>query len=291
MRWYRRAAAKDHIGAKVELAQHLVFGVGTDKNLEEGVALLTDAAARGYAPAQLRLGWLHIMGRGVKEDQARGFELFTKAAAQGEASAQVEVGEVLRRRSAGPEAQHEAVLMFLKAAQKLHFGGMRKLADHYLHGRGVAVNYPRAIAWLKICALSRELQDQARLALALASCPDAKFRNPAEAVEIAAQAVKRLGTDECPEGPAVLQAAAAAYASAAKFDKAEELETRAARVIKAMFLPAEQASESARRLEAYQNQEPYVEAAPESKAGAQTLPEDTVLEDFDSLALRMTSGY
>jgi len=294
LRWYRRAAFKNHVGAKVQLAQRLIFGAGEAEDLKQGVKLLTEAAAHNFAPAQLRLGWLCRMGLGVEKDQARAFSLFSKAAAQGEANALVEVGRMLQDRKEGGTTLHQAAGKFLQAAKQLNYGGIRELATCYLFGLGVPVDYPRAIAWLRICALSRHQIDQASLAMVLASCPQMKLRDPKEAIEIAAKALKKLHTDNVLEGPPILQAAAVAYASDGKFSKAHELEARAGNAIRAMIpkdpnFTTAHSMESDRRFKKYRQQRPYVVLPPQPKEGSSPLPEDTVLEDFDKLVQRMVS--
>ena len=285
------------MGAKVQLAQRLIFGTGTEQDLKQGVELLADTSARNFAPAQLRLGCLYRVGMGVEQDEDKAFSLFSKAAAQGEANALVEVGRLQQERDQSEHSLHQAAGMFLKAAKKLNYGGIRNLTVCYLSGRGVPVDYPRAIAWLRICALSRQQQDQARLAMILASCPQLKLRDPEEAVEIAAKAIKKLYKDSIPEGPVILEAAAIAYASNGQFNKAVELETRAGEAIRALIsmdanFTTAHAMESARRLKNYRQQRPYVELAPESlMEGSSPLPEDTVLEDYDKLAQRMMSVH
>ena len=294
LRWYRRAASKNHVGAKVQLAQRLLFGTGTDQDLKQGVTLLKEGEARNFAPAQLRLGWLCRMGMGVEMDQARAFSLFSKAAAQGEANALVEVGRMLQDRKDGGSKLHQAAGMFLQAAKKLNYGGIRELATCYLFGQGVPVDYPRAIAWLRIGALSRQQIDQASLAMVLASCPQMKLRDPKEAIEFATKALKKLHTDNVLVGPPILQAAAVAYASDGKFSMAQELEARAGAAIRALIpqdsnFTQEHAMESDRRFKKYRQQRPFVVLPPQPKEGSSPLPEDTVLEDFDKLVQRMVS--
>ena len=294
VRLYRRAADKNHAGAKVKLAEHLLVGSGAQQNLDECVTLLKETASHNYAPAQLRLGWLYHLGMGVRQDQEEAFSLFSKAAAQGEANAEVELGRLLQKQNEDEPTLHKAAGLFLKAAQQLNYAGIRQMADCYLEGRGVPVDYRRAIAWLRICFLSKQMRDHARLAMALALCPDPKLRDPREAVEIVAKAIKQLSADNVPEGPTILQAAAAAYASAGDFGKAAEHETRAGQAIRAM-IPTDSnftetdAEKSNRLLIRYRQGRRIVATPPLPKSNSLPLP-DTVLEDFDKLAERMMSA-
>lgn len=291
---YRRAADKNHAGAKVKLAEYLLFGTGAEQDLQESVTLLKEAASRSYAPAQLRLGWLYRLGMGVRKDPEEASALFSKAAAQGEANAEVELGLLLQEQTEDEPALHKAAGLFLKAAQQLNYAGIRRMADCYLEGRGVPVDYPRAIAWQRICFLSRQMRDQANLAMTLALCPDTKLRDPREAVEIVDKAIKKLSSDNVPDGPAILQAAAAAHASAGDFSKAVALELRAGEAIKALMpvdasFTQKDAEKSDLMLIRYQQQRRIVATPPMPKTKSLPL-QDTVLEDFDKLAERMMSA-
>jgi tetratricopeptide (TPR) repeat protein len=84
------------------------------------------------------------------------------------------------------------------------------------------------------------------LALFLAGCPDARFRDGKKALEAAQKAY------ELTKGPAELAALAAAHAELGQFDKAVEWQTKALAVA-----PAEEKDPYGERLKLYQDQKPY----------------------------------
>ena len=54
--WFTRAAEGDHISAQYGLGLCWLRGIGTEKDPEKGVQLLSEAADQGYPPAQCELG-------------------------------------------------------------------------------------------------------------------------------------------------------------------------------------------------------------------------------------------
>ena len=58
------------------------------EEVDEAVAMLTEAAAQGHVVAQACLAEVYGIGHGVARDDARAFELFRQAALQGNALGQ-----------------------------------------------------------------------------------------------------------------------------------------------------------------------------------------------------------
>ena len=57
------------------------------EEMDDAVAVLTEAAAQGHMEAQADLGNIYYRGRGVAKDEARAFKLHGMAAQQGQADA------------------------------------------------------------------------------------------------------------------------------------------------------------------------------------------------------------
>jgi len=97
-----------------------------------------------------------------------------------------------------------------------------------------------------------KLESMDYLARLLATCPDAKIRDGARAVNLAQQVV------DDPEGskPFYLDTLAAAHAEAGNFSKAAELQTEAIEESKKILEPAQQ-SELTQRLELYRQGQAY----------------------------------
>jgi tetratricopeptide (TPR) repeat protein len=97
------------------------------------------------------------------------------------------------------------------------------------------------------------------MAWLLATCPDAKFRNPEQAVVAAKMAIELDGQDD----HRYLATLAAAYANAGKFDAAERLQRQAVK-----WAPPKSRTTQEKRLALYHNHKPYrtatQEAAPAS---------------------------
>ena len=66
------------------------------EEMEEVVAMLTEAAAQGHMEAQAYLGQIYSFGEGVAVDDGRSFKLCRQAARQGHAQSQFNVGNRYR---------------------------------------------------------------------------------------------------------------------------------------------------------------------------------------------------
>ena len=117
--------------------------------MDEVVAMLTEAAAQGHMLAQACLGQIHGLGMGVAQDESRAFELYMQAAVQGDARSQYNVGicyqggEDYREDRGGlgcEKSNEQAVKWWTKAAKQGFAGAQCKLGHAYQLGRGVPQN-------------------------------------------------------------------------------------------------------------------------------------------------------
>jgi TPR repeat protein len=83
----KQLAERGYPPGQTEYARHLIWGIGTAKDVPEGVRLLNMAASRNERAAINLLGILHYEGLGVKQDYAEMHRYWEKAAQQGSAAA------------------------------------------------------------------------------------------------------------------------------------------------------------------------------------------------------------
>ena len=120
------------------------------EEMEEVVAMLTEAAAQGHMMAQAYLGDIYLFGWDVAQDDGRAFKLYTQAAQQGHALSQYNVG-VKYRDGVGCEQSHErAAEWWAKAAEQEDADAQYTLGYAYQAGRGVPQSYERAFELFKL---------------------------------------------------------------------------------------------------------------------------------------------
>jgi len=91
--WYRRAAARQHLGAIIVLATSLEEASPLSPAADaERYALWQSAADMGDARGQRYVGLSHLAGRGCDRDETLGAEWLEAAAEQGDAAAAFELG-------------------------------------------------------------------------------------------------------------------------------------------------------------------------------------------------------
>ena len=82
------------------------------EEMDEAVAMLTEAAAQGHMEAQEALADIYNFGQGVVMDEERALELYRQAALQGSGNAHYNVGVLLRMQQDidGTEAAFKAAI-------------------------------------------------------------------------------------------------------------------------------------------------------------------------------------
>lgn len=80
--YIKKAALRDHLISYFYYAKSLIVGLGTQKNVQEGLRFLKKMLDQSdYPPAYDLLGILYATGDGVGKDQKKAIELFDKALA------------------------------------------------------------------------------------------------------------------------------------------------------------------------------------------------------------------
>ena len=122
------------------------------EEMDEVVAMLTEAAAQGHIVAQAFLSNFYAFGWGVVHDQARAVELCTQAALQGHAQSQYNAG-IAYRDGFGCEQSHErAVEWWAKATEQGFPPAQNALSEAYQGGHGVPQSFERSVELLKLSA-------------------------------------------------------------------------------------------------------------------------------------------
>jgi len=120
------------------------------EEMDEVVAMLTEAAAQGHIEAQASLATMYYSCWGVTKDDARAFELCRQAAQQGNVLSQFNVG-IFYRDGRGCEQSHERATEWLgKAADQGDADAQCGLAYAYWNGQGVPQSYERAFELYKL---------------------------------------------------------------------------------------------------------------------------------------------
>ena len=93
LKWYKRAAAKDHTKAEVQIGSFYAHGFGVIQDWAESIKWYRKAALKGDTTAQHNLGLDYLHGHGVEKDVEMAAFWLGKAALQGHARAQFNLGE------------------------------------------------------------------------------------------------------------------------------------------------------------------------------------------------------
>ena len=202
----------------------------------------------GYVPARVNLGTVRLLqGRA-----ADALGLFAEAARlqPDNADARNNLGRLLvaqgkpdegidhLRAAIGAQPAHAAAHFNLATALLQGKNDARGAIDHFREAIRLRPDWPpapMALAWV------------------LSSHPDAAIRKPEEAIDLARQAVALTNRD-----PSALDALAAAYAAAGRFDEAVSAASEAAAAAR-IAGAKQQLTDIERRLALYRSGKPYVE--------------------------------
>jgi len=120
------------------------------EEMDEVVAMLTEAAAQGHMMAQIYLAVVYEFGHGVAQDDVRAFELYMQAAQQGDAVSQFNLGTMYREGEGCEQSDERAAEWWAKAAEQGQVDSQYNLARAYQEGAGVPQSYERAVELYKL---------------------------------------------------------------------------------------------------------------------------------------------
>ena len=286
-KWIEKAAKQKHRQAMHVMGTLYQDGLGVPKDIAKAHEWFEKGAAVGFPMSQHQLGAFYDEGTGVEKNPAKAAEWFRKAGEQGLPQAQTAYAAKLETGEGVAKNLAKAALWYLKAAKQEFVPAMTRLANLYYTGEGVPVDYRRARAWYLVAATSEDPWSSNNIAWFYATCPDDSMHNGEKAVELSRRALKLhteiLQADEHPYE--MVDTMAAALARNGEYKEAELWQKRS------LSLLAEDKDISAEdrkkledefntRLKLYQKQTPYTEPVKKSPAGAEPLPQDTILQDL-----------
>ena len=114
------------------------------EEMDEVVAMLTEAAAQGHMMAQAYLADIYAFGQAVAQDYGRAFELYRQAARQGHALSQTNLGVSYRDGLGVPQSYERAFELFKLSAAQGNALATTNLGASYYNGRGVDQSYAEA---------------------------------------------------------------------------------------------------------------------------------------------------
>ena len=138
--------------AQADLGYLYFFGVGVDKNEEEGIKWGLKAGEQGNAKAQYGLGQAYLNGSGVVKNEAEAVKWFTKSAKQGNCWSQVQLGVCFLKGIHVSKDEKEAVNWFTKAADQGDPGGQYNLGYCLYEGKGILKDTNKAVEYYKKAA-------------------------------------------------------------------------------------------------------------------------------------------
>lgn len=145
---FQRAAARGHGAALSALGIKYREGDGVSKDLPRAIAMFRSAAANGNTDAMNALGVIYAEGTGVERSEATALEWYARAAKIGDFYASRNIGWRHRRGTAGSVQDGALARQFLADSAELgNTEAQGELADVYLNGEDVAVDYTLAHYW------------------------------------------------------------------------------------------------------------------------------------------------
>jgi len=151
--WYKKAAAKESVGAMINLGVMYNQGKGVRKQPEEAVRWFRRGADIGNPVAMLQLSRALNSGKGVKRDNQKSFR------------------------------------WVLKAAQKGYAPAMASAGNKYLFGKGVKLNNAEAARWFQEAIDNGNTDEIYNLGI-LYDLGNGVRRDPKRAAKLIAQALK-----------------------------------------------------------------------------------------------------
>jgi TPR repeat protein len=165
VRWFRKAADKEHVFAMSSLAWMYQQGRGVQKDDKQAVRWYRQAADKEDPGAMTNLGWMYAQGRGVEKDDREAVRWFRKAADKEHVLAMTNLGWMYAQGRGVDKNDREAVRWFRKAADKKNARAMGCLAGMCSMGRGGARDDAEATRWLRKAADSGDVESMFWLAV------------------------------------------------------------------------------------------------------------------------------
>ncbi len=279
VRWYRQAAEQGLGSAQASLARCYSGGTGVGKDEREAAKWWERAAQSGFPGAEFHVGMCYYLGQGVTKDQQQAVRCFRKEAEHQHVGALLYLGLCFWR---GEGVDRDAFLAakwwseaciqgivpwrYFEGGETLGDAAeverwWRDIAEHgdptlqcclaefYQFGHGVAQDDLQAAVWYRKAANAGDLVALKRASWLLATSPNPKVRDGASAVKFGEKGASVTNYKDA----GILDALAAAYAEAARFENAVAVEKQAL----ACATREDERQEYQDRLKLYQAKTPY----------------------------------
>jgi TPR repeat protein len=149
---YKAGAERGDAKSRWMLGMCYKSGLGTEKNVAEGIKWLVKASDQGFAQAQSSLGQMFFFGDGVSKDYVEALKWYRKGAEHGDADCQCDLGQMFRYGWGTVQDETEALKWFQKAAAKNSAWGQCEIGEMYSRGEGVKKDLVEGYAWLNLAA-------------------------------------------------------------------------------------------------------------------------------------------
>jgi TPR repeat protein len=163
--WYRKAAAKNHLGAQYQLGLAYEQGRGVSRQPAQAVACFRAAATSRHADAAFRLGLHCLTGDGTKPDAREAIRWLEAAAGQDHAAAEYQLALCYNAGRGVAVDPAVAAEWLRKAAQRGHAPAQRVLAGMSATGLGVRTDRPAALQLYEAAAKQQDHLAQSNVAI------------------------------------------------------------------------------------------------------------------------------
>ncbi len=155
--YYEQTAEKGHALAQLWLGNAYMYGSKCDIDYTKAVYWYEKAINSSIANAQYHLGLCYHYGLGVKKDENRAYRLIEMGAANNFLPAQLFISDAISDKQYKKEYMKKIVLMHEK---KKHVNNeiAKQLADAYMSGVGLDVNYKKAYELYSLPVLSDSVE-------------------------------------------------------------------------------------------------------------------------------------
>eukprot|EP00746_Dinoflagellata_sp_MGD_P168126 gnl/MRDRNA2_/MRDRNA2_99313_c0_seq1.p1 gnl/MRDRNA2_/MRDRNA2_99313_c0~~gnl/MRDRNA2_/MRDRNA2_99313_c0_seq1.p1 ORF type:complete len:568 (-),score=160.25 gnl/MRDRNA2_/MRDRNA2_99313_c0_seq1:59-1762(-) len=156
--WYKKAAALGDGKAAYHVADMYIAGNEiVEQSAKDAISWYMKASESGFPNALHNVGLMYMNGDGVQKDEEEALNYFEEAATKGNLPSMMSTGQIYNDR----EQYKTAMKWYKKAALLKHKAGERGvnwpaqgeaqlwMANAYINGRGVEVDYVLAYSWLR----------------------------------------------------------------------------------------------------------------------------------------------
>lgn len=165
LRWYRLSAEQGYAAAQAYMGFAYYSGMGVVQNLQEAVRWYSMSADQGYAAAQCNLGLCYEHGYGTVKQPELALKWYKAGAEQGDAASLYNLGHCLEHGIGTQPSLDEAFSYYIRSAELGYTSAQYKVGYCYYTGEGTQQNLECAVAWFRAAALKGYAPAQCKLGL------------------------------------------------------------------------------------------------------------------------------